>query len=86
LFFHKHKKLRVERAAKRICFGTSLSHGLSYRNPAKVLESDMGSVAMWEKNRRKPKEPRLSQLLEILNCTLKTEYTKTSSEAQPKNE
>lgn len=58
-----------------------LLNGLSYRNLAKVLGSDMGRVAKWENNRRKPKEPRLSQLLEILDSPLKTEYTKTSSEA-----
>ena len=46
-----------------------LLHGLSYRNLAKVLDSDMGRVAMWERNKRKPKEPRLSQILEILNCS-----------------
>jgi transcriptional regulator with XRE-family HTH domain len=59
-----------------------LTNGLSYRNLAKVLGSDMGRVAMWEKNKRTPKEPRLSQLLEILNSPFKTEYTKTSSEAE----
>ena len=56
-----------------------LLHGLSYRNLAKVLDSDMGRVAMWEKNKRKPKEPGLSQLLEILNGSSKTENSKTSS-------
>jgi transcriptional regulator with XRE-family HTH domain len=52
-----------------------LTHGLSYRNLAKVLDSDMGRVAMWENNERKPQEPRLSQLLEILNRPLETGCT-----------
>jgi transcriptional regulator with XRE-family HTH domain len=56
-----------------------LLHNLSHRKMAKVLHADPGTVAHWESNATTPIEPRLSELMALLQ--LKTNIAKTSSEA-----